>query len=67
MYWWHKAAERRAKGVKQFGFISTNSMQQTFNRRIVRHHLKRSLLSSLLQFQITHGLILAMELQFELR
>lgn len=40
MYWWHKAAELVSAGrVKRFGFIGTNSLRQTFNRRVVEHHL----------------------------
>ena len=40
MYWWHKAAElvRTAK-MKRFGFITTNSINQTFSRRIMALHL----------------------------
>lgn len=39
MYWWHKAAElARQDQVRQFGFIATNSLQQTFNRRVVELH-----------------------------
>jgi hypothetical protein len=41
MYWWHKAAElARAGKVKRFGFITTNSLTQVFNRRIVAAHLE---------------------------
>ncbi|EKV30340.1 hypothetical protein C882_4299 [Caenispirillum salinarum AK4] len=41
MYWWHKAANLvRAGRVRRFGFITTNSLPQTFNRRIVAHHLE---------------------------
>lgn len=40
MYWWHKAAELARKGkVRRFGFITTNSLPQTFNRKVVQHHL----------------------------
>jgi hypothetical protein len=36
MYWWRKAAELVRDGkVKRFGFITTNSIHQTFNRRIL--------------------------------
>jgi len=40
MYWWDKAAElvRRGK-VRRFGFITTNSLRQTFNRRVLETHL----------------------------
>jgi len=40
MYWWHHAAAlTRAGGVQRFGFITTNSLRQTFNRRVVSEHL----------------------------
>lgn len=40
MYWWHIAAELAANvDVKQFGFITTNSLRQTFNRRVLEPHL----------------------------
>ena len=41
MYWWHKAAELvRADRVRRFGFIATNSLRQTFNRRVIQPHLE---------------------------
>lgn len=40
MFWWEKAAELlRAGKINRFGFITTNSIHQTFNRRIVEKHL----------------------------
>ena len=37
MYWWHKAAELVRTGkVRRFGLITTNSLTQTFNRRVVQ-------------------------------
>lgn len=37
MYWWHHAAEQvRGGQAERFGFITTNSLRQTFNRRVVR-------------------------------
>ncbi|MCA6059157.1 class I SAM-dependent DNA methyltransferase [Thalassolituus sp. ST750PaO-4] len=40
MHWWHIAAETvRAGTAKQFGFITTNSIKQTFNRRVVQAQL----------------------------
>lgn len=40
MYWWDKAADRVRGGlVRRFGFITTNSITQTFARRVVRRHL----------------------------
>lgn len=42
MYWWNIAAElvRNPKHpAQQFGFITTNSLKQTFNRRVLEPHL----------------------------
>ncbi len=40
LYWWHKAAELvRAGKAKRFGLITTNSLRQTFARRVVQMHL----------------------------
>jgi hypothetical protein len=40
MYWWWRAAQAlRAGRVHRFGFITTNSIVQTFNRRIVAEAL----------------------------
>jgi len=40
MFWWHKAAELVRDGkVKRFGFITTNSIHQTFNRRVIEPFL----------------------------
>ncbi|MCB1734503.1 MAG: class I SAM-dependent DNA methyltransferase, partial [Gammaproteobacteria bacterium] len=37
MYWWHLAAETaRAGKLRRFGFITTNSLRQTFNRRVLQ-------------------------------
>ncbi|MDP3376210.1 MAG: class I SAM-dependent DNA methyltransferase, partial [Hydrogenophaga sp.] len=37
MYWWHKAAcQVRAGRARCFGLITTNSLRQTFNRRVVQ-------------------------------
>ncbi|MCF8482261.1 MAG: class I SAM-dependent DNA methyltransferase [Rhodospirillum sp.] len=41
MYWWHRAAEKVRTGhTRRFGFITTNSLTQTFNRRVVEAHMK---------------------------
>ena len=43
LYWWHKAAELvRAGKAKRFGLITTNSLRQTFARRVVQMHLHGS-------------------------
>jgi hypothetical protein len=40
LYWWHKGAELvRAGRAKRFGFITTNSLRQTFSRRVVQAQL----------------------------
>ena len=40
MYWWHKAASLgRAGKLRLFGLITTNSLRQTFNRRVLQQHL----------------------------
>jgi hypothetical protein len=40
MYWWDHAAELTRIGkLRRFGLITTNSLRQIFNRRIVERHL----------------------------
>ena len=40
MFWWDKAAELVRTGrARRFGLITTNSLRQTFNRRVVERHL----------------------------
>ncbi|MBC7282961.1 DNA methyltransferase [Hoeflea sp.] len=46
MYWWDKAAlaargfdPKTARGTRRFGLITTNSLRQTFNRRVLEPHL----------------------------
>jgi hypothetical protein len=42
MFWWHHAAQLVAQGkLSRFGFITTNSITQTFNRRVVQVALDR--------------------------
>lgn len=37
MYWWHQAAQRVTQSdLQRFGFITTNSLRQTFNREVLR-------------------------------
>ena len=44
MFWWHAAAQRVLAGAtRRFGFITTNSLKQTFNRRVVQAALDRGL------------------------
>ncbi|MDZ4377700.1 MAG: type IIL restriction-modification enzyme MmeI [Xanthomonadaceae bacterium] len=41
MYWWHSAAQLTQTGALQrFGFITTNSIRQTFNRRVIEAALQ---------------------------
>ena len=41
MYWWHKAAELvRSKQVEKFGFITTNTLQQIRQRKVIEFHQK---------------------------
>ncbi len=41
MHWWHIAGEAvRAEKARRFGFITTNSIRQTFNRRVVQAQLE---------------------------
>jgi len=40
MYWWQRAGElARAGKVRRFGFITTNSLPQVFNRKVVAQNL----------------------------
>ncbi|RRB01990.1 class I SAM-dependent DNA methyltransferase [Larkinella rosea] len=40
MYWWEKAAETVLQNrTEAFGFITTNSITQTFNRRVIQKYL----------------------------
>jgi len=41
MFWWHKAALlARAGKIRRFGLITTNSLRQTFNRRVLQTHME---------------------------
>ena len=43
MYWWDRAAElltRRDTPLRRFGFVTTNSISQVFQRRVMERHLK---------------------------
>lgn len=40
MFWWSKAAAEVVQGrCKRFGFITTNSIHQTFNRRVIESYV----------------------------
>ncbi|TCZ67310.1 class I SAM-dependent DNA methyltransferase [Flaviaesturariibacter aridisoli] len=48
MYWWQKAAQLAKNGkMESFGFITTNSIRQTFNRRIIENALQEPNMLSL--------------------
>lgn len=41
MFWWHSAAQLARSGkLRRFGFITTNSLTQTFNRKVVQLHME---------------------------
>jgi hypothetical protein len=42
MFWWDRAAElltQKGTRLRRFGFVTTNSIDQVFQRRVVEHHL----------------------------
>jgi hypothetical protein len=40
MYWWDRAAQLVRNGsIRRFGLIATNSLRQTFNRRVLENHM----------------------------
>ncbi|MDB5391908.1 MAG: hypothetical protein JWM11_7554, partial [Planctomycetaceae bacterium] len=44
MYWWERAGDLvRTSAFRRFGFITTNSITQTFNRAIVDRHISAGL------------------------
>lgn len=48
IYWWNQAARLLEEGrLRQFGFITTNSITQSSNRRIVGTHLARGIIKLL--------------------
>jgi hypothetical protein len=41
MYWWDRAAElTRTNEISRFGFITTNSIRQVFQRRVLERHIQ---------------------------
>src|SRR5262249_37653643 len=51
MLWWDRAAEiLKTKGtlLRRFGFVTTNSITQVFNRRVVQRHLAINTMSIVL-------------------
>ncbi|WP_244598394.1 class I SAM-dependent DNA methyltransferase [Rhizobium tubonense] len=42
MYWWDRSAElllKKGSGLKRFGYVTTNSISQVFQRRVMERHL----------------------------
>ena len=57
MYWWHRAASLVAQGqVKRFGLITTNSLRQTFNRRVVQAALDARPVAASVRPELVEGL-----------
>ncbi|MFC5412384.1 class I SAM-dependent DNA methyltransferase [Larkinella bovis] len=53
MYWWFNAAEQVEQGnTERFGFITTNSLKQTFNRRVMQPFLEGDKSALILAFAI---------------
>ncbi len=50
MYWWDRAAEilaRKKSSARRLGFVTTNSISQTFQRRVMERHLNAKMPISL--------------------
>jgi len=44
MFWWYKAGEETLAGrTRRFSFITTNSIRQTFNRRVVQSEMDKGI------------------------
>lgn len=43
MFWWARAAKQMADGnrLRRFGFVTTNSIKQTFNRRVLESFMNK--------------------------
>ncbi len=57
MYWWDRAAElltQKDTRLRRFGLVTTNSITQVFQRRVVEHHLTASKPISLLRVIPNH-------------
>ena len=62
MYWWDHAARLARTGkIRRFGFITTNSLSQTFNRRVLDAHLSGKKPLSLLFAIPDHPWVKAMD------
>lgn len=57
MYWWDRAAEilaRKKSSTRRFGFVTTNSISQVFQRRVMERHLNSKTPISLLYAVADH-------------
>ncbi|MDI9848974.1 class I SAM-dependent DNA methyltransferase [Rhodoblastus sp. 17X3] len=57
MYWWDRAAELltcKGTALQRFGFVTTNSLSQVFQRRVMERHLKAKTPVSLLMAIADH-------------
>ena len=53
MHWWDRSAQLVREGeVRQFGLVTTNSLPQTFNRRVVERHMDTEERALVLAFAI---------------
>ena len=44
LYWWHKAAELvRSERIARFGFITTNTIRQVWQRGVLEYHLNQKI------------------------
>lgn len=51
MYWWDRAAElltRKKTALRRFGLVTTNSISQVFQRRVMERHLNAKALVSII-------------------
>jgi len=56
MYWWNHAAELVAQGhIQRFGFVTTNSLRQTFNRRVLERWMQTADKSGTGILPVSHG------------
>ena len=57
MYWWDRAAElltRKGSVLRQFGLVTTNSISQLFQRRVMEAHLQAKLPVSIIMAIADH-------------
>jgi hypothetical protein len=60
MHWWHHAAQLTRRGALQrFGLISTNSIRQTFNRRVIEAAMQAPNVASSISLEQRLSLVFA--------